>query len=41
MTFGTSLWKSVILTKAALLLRDIVGSGSAPKNILFCFKEKR
>ena len=31
MTFGTLLWKSVILTRAALLLRDIAGIGSAPR----------
>ncbi len=30
MTFGTLLWKNVILTRAALLLRDIAGIGSAP-----------
>ena len=30
MTFGTLLWKSVNLTRAALLLRDIAGIGSAP-----------
>ena len=30
MTFGTLLWKGVILTRAALLLRDIAGIGSAP-----------
>ena len=31
MTFGTLLWKSVILTSVALLLRDIAGIGSAPQ----------
>ena len=31
MAFGTLLWKSVILTSVALLLRDIAGIGSAPQ----------
>ena len=30
MAFGTLLWKSVILTSVALLLRDLAGIGSAP-----------
>ena len=29
MASGTLLWESVILTRAALLLRDIAGIGSA------------
>ncbi len=32
MAFGTLLWKSVILTSVALLLRDLAGIGSAPQN---------
>ncbi len=32
MAFGTLLWESVILTSVALLLRDIVGIGSAPRS---------
>jgi hypothetical protein len=31
MAFGTLLWESEILTGHALLLRDIVGIGSAPR----------
>jgi len=33
MAFGTLLWKSVILTSVALLLRDIAGIGSAPQSV--------
>jgi hypothetical protein len=35
MAFGTLLWKSVILTSVALLLRDIAGIGSAPQFDVF------
>jgi len=34
MAFGTLLWESIILTSVALLLRDIAGIGSAPRNSL-------
>ena len=36
MAFGTLLWKSVILTSVALLLRDIAGIGSVPQISLYC-----
>lgn len=34
-TFGTLLWKSVILARDALLLCDIAGIGSAPQLMTF------
>jgi hypothetical protein len=34
MDFGTLLWKSVILISVALVLRNIVGIGSVPRQVI-------